>query len=523
MRRGIFKDEDGVRTFDVQKIVGKGFSNGWFTNFKGRYRIFCGARNTGKSKRFIGYETIMKIMSDPRRNIVVCRQDYTNCRQSVFANITRCISDLGLEEFFKSKQDPLEITYIPTGQRIVFRGLNQPTSITSIEFSTGFLTDVYIEEAYEVPSFEPFEMLDGSIRAGVDYDEDGNIVESDVPLQITLLLNPWSENWIYQEFFRGKLEDDYEYLESHKYAEYINEEYQGNHGKGLYLHKSTYKCNNFRDKKSVDPAAERMKSVNPDLYKVVYLGMWGATGQVTYPEFTDKNYKTINELLSIPLCSYSIGIDAGFSNGEGKKVVVKKGEDPEARVRSATTMVLTGFSVGYEKIMIYDEYYHTNIASKGYLNTDKPEPMTMPELAGALIQQIITWKNKYSNYIANGRRTMLLKGNIEVFVDNADVGFIQTLQMKAREFGLYNADFIPSTKSPINGRVLFEKAMLSYGDLMIEKDNCKNLAREFKTARGGEKGEIRTDENDHVLTAMEYAIAPYRNSFVTWKQNFKDQ
>ena len=523
MRKGIFKDENGIRTYDIEKIVGKGFSNGWFTNFKGRYRVFCGARNTGKSKRFVGYESIMKIMSDSRRNVIICRQDYTNCRQSVYANITRCISDLGLENFFKSKQEPLEITYLPTGQKIVFRGLNQPTSITSIEFSTGYLTDVYIEEAYEVPSFEPFEMLDGSLRAGVDYDEDGNLLENDIPLQITLLLNPWSENWIYHEFFRGRLEDDYEYLENHRYDEYRNDEYQGNHGIGLYLHKSTYTCNEFRDKKTVDPAAEKMKIANPELYKVVYLGMWGATGQVTYPEFTEKNLKNIGELLDIPICAYSIGIDAGFSNGAGKPILAKKNEDPEARVRSATTMVLSGFSVGYEKILVYDEYYHTNIASRGYLNTDNPNPMTMPELAGAIVNQIIQWKEKYANNLNGRRKSLLMKGNIEAYVDNADIGFIQTLQIKAREYGLFNVDFIPSTKSPINGRVLFEKLMLSYGDLLLEKDNCKNLTREFKNARGSEKGEIRSDEDDHVLTALEYSFCPDRNNFIAWKNNFKDQ
>lgn len=520
MRKGISTTVNGVRTFNIQKIVGKGFGNGWFTNCHCRYRVFCGARNTGKSKRMIGYESLFKIMSDPRRNIVVCRQDDVNNRQSTFANIMRCISDLGLEEFFQARSQPLEITYIPTGQKIIFRGLNNPTSLTSLEFSTGFLSDIYLEEAYEIPGFDSFEMLDGSVRAGVDYDDEGNIVKNDIPLQITLLLNPWSENWIYEEFFKGKLEDDYEYLESHKYMDWKDENYQGNHGKGLYLHKSTYKVNEFRDAEVVDTAALQMKETAPDLYKVVYLGMWGASGAVTYAEFnSERNVKTSAELAQYPIMAYALGIDAGFSNGEGKKRTVKKGEDPSLRVRAATTMTLTGVTVGYNKMITFDEYYHTNIPTRMSYNTDNQNEMTMPELAGALVEKIMEWKKVYAN--PANKYNMLMKGEINVFVDNADIGFIQTLTMKARELGLV-ANFIPSTKAPVHGRVLFEKIMLAYGDWLI-CDKCKNLIREIKNARGDDKGNIRTDEDDHELTSFEYNIQPFRNNFVQWKNNFKDQ
>ena len=521
MRKGISTTEAGVRTFDIQKIVGKGFGNGWFTNCHCRYRVFCGARNTGKSKRILGYETLFKIMSDPRRNVVICRQDDVNNRQSTYANIMRCIADLNLEELFVSKSQPLEITYVPTGQKIIFRGLNNPTSLTSLEFTIGYLTDIVIEEAYEVPSFESFEMLDGSIRAGVDYDEKGNVVKNDIPLQITLLLNPWSENWIYDEFFRGRLEDDYEYLETHKYMDYKDENFQGNHGTGIYLHKSTYKCNEFRDKEVVDAAAEQMKLTAPDLYKVVYLGMWGASGAITYEEFNEaNNVKDEAELLQNNIMAFSLGIDAGFSNGEGKKIIVKKNEDPTLRVRAATTMTLNGITPGYNKIITFDEYYHTNIQSRMRFNTDCEKELTMPELAGVLVQTIMEWRKKYAN--PNNRFSVLMKGEINVFVDNAVIGFIQTLQMKGREYGLVNVNFIPSTKSPIHGRVLFEKAMLAYGDWIINK-RCRNLIREIKNARGDDMGNIRSDEDDHALTCFEYSIAPYRNSFVQWKNNFKDQ
>jgi hypothetical protein len=260
-----------------------------------------------------------------------------------------------------------------------------------------------------------------------------------------------------------------------------------------------------------------MKQKNPDLYKVVFLGMWGATGAITYEEFSEANLKDSGYLSTARLIAYSIGIDAGFSNGEGKKRIVKKGEDPAMRVRAATTMTLTGFSVGYNHMISYDEYYHTNIQTRNSVNTDNKEEMTMPEIAGALVMTIKEWREKYKTV------PVLMKGRIQCFVDNADIGFIQTLRMKAREFQEPNIEFIPSTKSPIHGRVLFQKALLSYKAWLIDKDRCKNLIREIKNARGDDKGNIRSDEDDHMLTANEYSVAPYRNNFVLWKNNFKDQ
>ena len=72
--------------------------------------------------------------------------------------------DLGLENAFKTSKNPLTIEYIPTGQQIIFRGLNNPTSLNSITFAHGYWTDCYIEEAFEVGSYEDFRKLDGSIR-----------------------------------------------------------------------------------------------------------------------------------------------------------------------------------------------------------------------------------------------------------------------------------------------------------------------------------------------------------------------
>ena len=224
MRDDIYTIRDGVKEIDYYKVIGTGYENGWFTNCPVRYRLFEGARNTKKSKDIIGYETIMKIVSDEFRNIMVTRKNDSDLRQSAYENICGCIYDLGWERSFAMRKNPLEIEYIPTGQKIIFRGLNSPTSLNSITFKHGFLTDVYIEEAFELESFADFRKLDGSLRGKLP---DGYF------LQITMCFNAWDGlTWLYHEFFKDRLEDDYEY--------YWAIAYDSSNGAKLEVQKGTF-------------------------------------------------------------------------------------------------------------------------------------------------------------------------------------------------------------------------------------------------------------------------------------------
>ena len=194
MREDIFIEKNGQKAFSLIKILGRGYTKAWFTNCKARYRLFCGARSTKKSKVIIGYEPIFKILSDPRRNILIARQNDSDNRQSTFENITGCIIDLGLESAFKISKNPLTIEYIKTGQQIIFRGLNNPTSLNGITFAHGYFTDAYIDEAFEVPTYDDFRKLDGSIRGKLP---------GDLFFQITMCFNAWDgDSWLNEEFLR---------------------------------------------------------------------------------------------------------------------------------------------------------------------------------------------------------------------------------------------------------------------------------------------------------------------------------
>ena len=75
------------------------------------------------------------------------------------------------------------MTYPPTGQKIYFRGLDDPLKVTSITVEIGFLCWCWIEEAYEIMNEADFDMLDESIRGAIPE-------ETGLFKQITLTFNP---------------------------------------------------------------------------------------------------------------------------------------------------------------------------------------------------------------------------------------------------------------------------------------------------------------------------------------------
>ena len=514
MRTDIFTEENGIKRFDVQKIFGKGYNNGLFFNFKGRYRFFVGSRSSKKSQNMLGYEPILKILSDPRRNIVMCRQNDVDNKNSTYANLIKCIEDLGMTQDFAIRKQPLEIEYKKTGQMIVFKGLNNPTSITSSKFPHGELTDIYIEEAYECQNYDDFLKLDGSLRVSGE-------VAKELGIQITCVMNPWSpDHWIFTEFFRGRLEPTEEYMETHKFDDYKDDNFVGPFGKGLYLHQSNYKINEFRDKENWDPAALQMKQRSPELYKPNFLGLFGATTGLAYPEFSSACYVTAQEIMERDdIIEFAIGIDTGLSNGEGKKIVVKKGEDPELKIRSATTMALVAITRGFDKIIVVDEYFHSNDKSSNYTNTDNREELKHPELIKQCVLYLSKWIDKYGSNEKRGN--LLMKGKINVYIDSADIATRQGLELELRRVGLFNVDVYGSTKKFIQTRVDFTRILMGYDAFKICAENCPNGVREYKNARKGEKGEPRAPGNDHFIDSIDYASAPFYQDLTLWK-TFKE-
>ena len=89
---------------------------------------------------------------------------------------------------------PMEMVFLPTGQKIIFRGFDDVLKLASATVPSGFLNFVWIEEAFEIASEADFDKLDLSVPRGV--------IKPPLYKQTTLTFNPWSDtHWLKKRFF----------------------------------------------------------------------------------------------------------------------------------------------------------------------------------------------------------------------------------------------------------------------------------------------------------------------------------
>lgn len=99
---------------------------------------------------------------------LVMRQVANTLRDSVYAQLQWAISELGLSDEFKAIASPMEIEYLPTGQKIYFRGADDPGKIKSITPTFGYLGLVWFEELDQFHGQNSIRKIEQSIRGGDD-------------------------------------------------------------------------------------------------------------------------------------------------------------------------------------------------------------------------------------------------------------------------------------------------------------------------------------------------------------------
>lgn len=115
--------------------------------------VESGGRASLKSS-YVGTELVLQLLKHPDCHALVTRQVGDTMRDSVYAQILWAIDKLGLTTKFKCTQSPLQCTYLPTGQRILFRGLDDPQKIKSIKLPFGYIGIVWFEEADQIKGGE---------------------------------------------------------------------------------------------------------------------------------------------------------------------------------------------------------------------------------------------------------------------------------------------------------------------------------------------------------------------------------
>lgn len=124
-----------------------------------------GGRGSTKSS-FVALEIILGLMRTPEANAIVYRKVAATLRESVFEQLTAAIDYLGVREYFKFRVSPMEIRYKPTGQRIIFRGADDPSKSKSIKLSRGFFGFLWFEELAEFQGMEAVRTIKASVIRG---------------------------------------------------------------------------------------------------------------------------------------------------------------------------------------------------------------------------------------------------------------------------------------------------------------------------------------------------------------------
>lgn len=320
----------------LQEVVGKGYADFW--NTKKRYRVCKGSRASKKSKT-AALNMIYRLMAYPLANGLCVRRYSNTLRDSVFSDLKWAIHRLGLDAFFECTVSPMQITRKSTGQKILFRGLDDGLKITSISVDYGVLCFVWIEEAYEISNEDDFNKLDMSIRGEVP---DGYFK------QITLTFNPWSAtSWIKARFFDAP-----------------DEEY-------VFVKTTTWECNEWLDDSDRNIFL-KMKRDNPRRYRIEGDGDWGIAEGLIYERVRFEDFD-VNTVRAIPGIKAAFGLDFGFT-------------DPNAFV----CLMVDNAAM---KIYVFDEWYKTGVTNKviaqaikdkGYggqrIICDSAEPKSIAEL-----------------------------------------------------------------------------------------------------------------------------------------------
>lgn len=317
----------------LKSVVGGGYYEFW--NTKKTYVVCKGSRGSKKSKTAALWH-IYHMMKYTLSNTLVIRKVERTLRDSAFSDLRWAAERLGVAHLWKCTSSPLEMTYIPTGQKILFRGLDSPYKVTSISVPHGVLNFLWIEEAYELLLEDDFNTIDESIRGELP---DGYFK------RVTITFNPWSEmHWLKRRFFDIPADN-------------------------VLAITTTYRCNEWLSDTDIQ-MYEDIRRRSPQRARIACDGEWGiAEGLIfdnwTVADLTDKIPQFDNV--------YN-GLDFGYS------------ADPTALIRAH-------LDKSTKTIYVFDEYYALKMltsqlvpvlqdkCNRQYVMCDSASPERIAELA----------------------------------------------------------------------------------------------------------------------------------------------
>ena len=235
----------------ISDVINPVFHEFWSYSKKHEYLryVLKGGRSSAKSTH-IGFRIVMDVIKYPITALCV-RKVKDTLSESVYEQLKECINILGVEQYFDFRVSPLQIIYKPRGNKIIFRGADDPQKIKSLKVAKFPVADLWIEELAEFKNEDEITTIEQSV------------LRAELP------------KGLYYSFF-------YFYNPPKRKQSWVNKKFNISvKPANTYIHHSTYLDNPHISKETVSEADE-MKEKNPLKYRWIFLGEPIGSGVVPF-------------------------------------------------------------------------------------------------------------------------------------------------------------------------------------------------------------------------------------------------
>lgn len=257
--------------------------------FNWDYKDYFLVGGYGSSKSYhVAAKILLKLQQEKRKCLVV-REVYDTIRDSCYSLFEDIVVAMGLEDKIKFKSSPIKILF-PNGSQIIFKGLDKPAKLKSING----VSIVWLEECSEC-KYAAFKELRGRLRHLTDTN---HIICSTNPVE--------KANWTYSHYFIDEENDNMVLNDDELYEKRVIIT------NNTYYHHSTCDDNYYLPQDYIEEL-EKMKTYDIDLYRVARLGRYGVNGTRVLPQFQVMPDEWIQEQVGgISSRWYRYGMDFGF-------------------------------------------------------------------------------------------------------------------------------------------------------------------------------------------------------------------
>lgn len=423
------------------------------------YKTYLNIGGYGSGKSYhIAFKIILKCLQE-KRKVLVVREVYETLKESCFDLLFEILEDLNLIDDSTSyrarnktkvqyKVSPLEFKF-PNGSKIIFRGMDNPAKVKSING----VSIVWLEECSEI-KYDGYKELLGRLRTPQS------------SLHFILSCNPVGrENWVYNHFFETEDEDGEPVIIQDE-EEFYKLKTVVNHN--IYYHHSVPDDNPWLPADYIKTLDE-MKLYDYPLYRVARFGRFGANGIRVLPQFKiasnpEKFKIAVN---AIPWKDHYFGFDFGFETSYN--AVISLAVDNKNKI-----------------LYIYDEIYKNQITDDLFARSQKMQELKHKQ---EMIAQLMEEDN-----------TAVLN---PIVADNEDPKAIQYY----RQEGFY----IRGCRNKFAGSRLSNTRKIKRFKSIICSPKCKNVIKELKdlTYKKDSRGRTIYDEfniDPHTFSAIWYAL-----------------